>query len=66
MTNSRPRIALNDTFNFQEAADLLGVDRRTIYRWRRMGYIKVTKPRKVNKREYILGKELLKVYDAYN
>ena len=65
MINTRPRISLTDTFNFQEAADLLGVSRRTIYRWRQMGYIKVTKPRRVNRREYILGKELLKVYDAY-
>ena len=66
MTNRRPRVAPEDTFNFQETADILGVDRRTIYRWRKMGYVKVTKPRRVNKKEYIKGKEILKVYDAYN
>lgn len=64
MTNTRPRVAMDGHYNFEEAASLLGVDRRTIYRWRRLGYLPETKPRKVNRRSYILGKYILRVFDA--
>jgi len=64
MTNTRPRVAPEGRYLFSEAADLLGVDRRTIYRWRKMGYLPVTEPRRVNRRPYILGKHILRVFDA--
>lgn len=44
-----------------EAAFLLDVDRRTIYRWRKMGYIKTKKYRHCG-REYIMGRELVKFF----
>jgi len=64
MTNTRPRVVSDGHYSFQEAADLLGIDRRTIYRWRKMGYIPVTKPRRTNGRSYILGKYILRAFDA--
>ena len=64
MTNTRPNVRPNDTFLFTEAAKLLGVDRKTIYRWRKLGYLPVTRPRMVNHRCYVLGKHILRVWDA--
>ncbi len=64
MTNTRPKVALDGRYSFQEAADILGIDRRTIYRWRKQGYLPETAPRRVNRRSYILGKHILRVYDA--
>lgn len=64
MTNTRPHVAVDGHYNYEEAAILLGVDRRTIYRWRKMGYLPETKPRKINRRSYILGKYILRVFDA--
>lgn len=64
MTNTRPNIRPNDTFLFTEVATLLGVDRKTIYRWRKLGYLPVTRPRMVNRRSYVLGKHILRVWDA--
>ena len=45
-----------------EAATLLGVDRKTIYRWRKCGYLK-TKIHRFNRRPFILGREILKLYE---
>lgn len=64
MTNTRPRVALDGQYSFTEAAAILGVDRKTIYRWRRLGYLPETKPRRVNRRSYILGKYIVRVFDA--
>lgn len=64
MTNTRPNVAKEGRYSFAEAADLLGVDRRTIYRWRKLGYLPETKPRKVNRRSTILGKHILIAFDA--
>lgn len=64
MTNTRPHVALEGHYSFEEAAVLLGVDRRTIYRWRKMGYLPETKPRRVNRRSYILGKHIARAFDA--
>ena len=65
MVNIRPRVSPEGRYSMNETADLLGVDRVTIWRWRKMGYLKETKPRRVNRKKYILGREILKVYDAY-
>ena len=64
MTNKRPHVTMDGRYSFAEAAAILGVDRKTIYRWRKMGYLPETAPRKVNKRPVILGKHILRVFDA--
>lgn len=46
-----------------EAAALLKVDRKTIYRWRECGYLK-TKMHRYNKRPFILGRDILRIYDT--
>ena len=42
----------------------LGVNPKTIYRWRKLGYLPETAPRKVNRRATILGKHILRIFDA--
>ena len=64
MTHTRPRVAMDGTYSFAEAAEILGVDPKTIYRWRKLGYLPETKPRRVNRRSYVLGKHILRVFDA--
>lgn len=64
MTNTRPRVAQDGRYNYEEAATLLGVDRRTIYRWRKLGYLAETKSRIIKGKSYILGKHILRVWDA--
>lgn len=61
--STRPRIPLDGHYTFVEAAALLGKDRRTIYRWRKMGYLPETRSRLMSK-GFILGKHILKAYDA--
>lgn len=61
MTSVRPDVCLNGHYSMTEAAFLLDVDRRTIYRWRKMGYIKTKKYRHCD-REYIMGRELVKFF----
>ena len=61
---TRPKVVLDGHYSFEEAADLLGVTRRTIYRWRKMGYLPETKPRIANRRAYILGKYIVRAYEA--
>lgn len=64
MTHIRPRVSPEGRYSFEEAADLLGVNRCTIYRWRKLGYLPETRPRRVNRRACILGKHILRVFDA--
>ncbi len=64
MTPTRPRVSPEGRYLFTEAAELLDVDRKTIYRWRKLGYLPVTRPRLVNHRCYVLGKHILRVWDA--
>ena len=61
---TKPKVVLDGHYSFVEAADLLGKDRRTIYRWRRMGYLPETKSRRHNGRGYILGRHILRAYEA--
>lgn len=63
MTNNRPKVALEGQYSMTDAAILLDVDRKTIYRWRQMGYLK-TKQHRHNSRPFILGREILKIFDA--
>ena len=48
-----------------ETANLLEVDRRTIYRWRKSGYLK-DKPYRHCSKRYITGREILKIFNACN
>ena len=64
MTHTRPKVSPEGRYSFEETADLLGVNRCTIYRWRKQGYLPQTAPRKVNRRPCILGKHILRIYDA--
>lgn len=62
MINTRPHVALEGRYSMGETAMLLGVDRKTIYRWRKCGYLKQKRYRH-NDRPYILGRDILKIYD---
>lgn len=62
--NSRPNVVLDGHYSFCEAAELLGKDRRTIYRWRKMGYLPETRSRKGARRAYVLGRHILRAFDA--
>ena len=64
MTNHRPHVSLDGQYSITETAVILGVDRRTIYRWKDCGYLKTRKHR-YNKRPFILGREILRIFDAY-
>ena len=64
MTTNRPHVALDGQYSMTEAALILEVNRKTIYRWRECGYLK-TKKHRYNKRPFILGREILKIFDAY-
>jgi len=61
---ARPHVSLDGHYSFVEAADLLGVDRRTIYRWRKLGYLPETKSRRFNRKSYILGKHIIRAFEA--
>lgn len=60
----RPHIVLDAHYSFADAAEILGKDRRTIYRWRKLGYLPETKSRKYNRKSYILGKHILRAFEA--
>jgi len=65
MTHTRPRVALDGHYSITEAAGLLGIDRKTLYRWRQLGYIK-TKQHRFTKLPFVDGREILKVYDVFD
>ena len=64
MTNTRPRVALDGQYGMTEVAVLLDVDRSTIYRWRKCGYLK-TKKHRHNNRPFVLGRDILRIFDSY-
>ena len=61
---TRPHVALDGMYSITEAAVLLGKDRTTLYRWKKIGFLKVKRHR-FNKMPFILGREILRIYDAY-
>jgi len=61
---TRPHVALDGQYSLTETANLLKKDRKTIYRWRKCGYLK-TKTHRYNKRPFVLGREILRIYDLY-
>lgn len=62
MSGARPKIDPMGKYNETDAAKLLGVDRSTLYRWRKKGYIKVCTKCKTKKPRY-KGSDLLRVFD---
>jgi len=61
---AKPNVAIDGHYSFTEAAILLGKDPRTIYRWRKMGYLPETKSRRFNRKGYILGKHILRAFEV--
>ena len=61
---TKPHVALEGHYSFAEAAVLLGKDPKTIYRWRKLGYLPETKSRRLNRRSYILGKHIIRAFEA--
>ena len=65
MTNIRPRVALEGHYSMAEVVSLLGVNRCTVFRWRQSGYLK-THSYRHSKMPYILGRDILKIFDVCN
>lgn len=61
---TRPKVVLDGHYSFAEASEILGKDPKTIYRWRKLGYLPETRPRMAGRKSYILGKHILRAYDA--
>ena len=57
----RPKVCLDGHYSMTETAELLNKDRRTIYRWRKIGFLKTKKYRHCN-REYVLGREINRLF----
>ena len=65
MTTTRPRVALDGHYSMTGAAAILAVDRKTVYRWRQLGYLK-TKISRFTKQPYVEGREIVKVFDVFD
>lgn len=59
----KPHVAVDGHYSFAEAAEILGKSTRTIYRWRKMGYLPETKSR-FSQKGFILGKHILRAYEG--
>jgi len=60
MINVIPKIARDGFYSTADAAELLAVDPRTIYRWKKAGYLKAKKNWR-NGRDYFMGYDLIRV-----
>lgn len=60
---TRPHVALDGQYSITETAMLLGKDRKTIYNWCKQGYLKAKRHR-YNKRQFVMGREILRIYDS--
>jgi excisionase family DNA binding protein len=63
MTSTRPNVALDGHYSISEAASLLGVHRKTIYRWIGNGYMKKRSYRH-SRRPFVVGTEIIKIFNA--
>lgn len=63
MTNSRPKVALDDRFTITEAAKVLGVHRNTLLK---ACYSKMLKfgCRRTTGRKFFTGRELIRYWEA--
>lgn len=60
---AKPHVALDGHYTFAEAAEILGKSTRTIYRWRKIGYLPETKSR-ISQKGYILGKHIIRAFEG--
>jgi predicted site-specific integrase-resolvase len=65
MTNTRPDVIKDGRYSMTETAYLLQIDRKTLYRWRKIGMIRTKKYRHCD-RDYVPGREILKLFGAWN
>lgn len=65
MTTTRPHVALDGHYSISETASLLGVHRNTIRRWIDSGYMK-EKSYRHSKRPFVVGTEIIKIFNACN
>lgn len=63
MAGPRPDIDPRGKYSETQAARLLGVNRSTLYRWKRLGYIK-PRPQRHNGWPRYLGRDLLTLFEA--
>ena len=63
ITSTRPDVPLDKQCSIAEAADLLGVRPKTVYRWIAKGLVKARKKR-VNNAQFIYGREIIRVWQA--
>ena len=63
ITSERPNVNLDKQCSIAEAAEILGVDRGTVYNWARKGLIKV-RVQRINKRRFIYGREIIRAWQA--
>lgn len=61
---TRPHVSLDGQYSITEAAALLGKDRTTLWRWQKIGFLKV-KRRRYSKLPFVQGREILRIFDAY-
>jgi predicted site-specific integrase-resolvase len=63
MTAEEPKISPNAKYSCTQAAKLLGVDIKTLYRWRKNGLVKEG-IRRCNGLPFIKGSEIKRIWDA--
>jgi len=63
MVTEHPNVTPFGHYTKQQAADALGVNRRTIYRWCRAGLLHL-RYNKVLHTNYILGSDILKLWEG--
>lgn len=61
MTNNPPLVTMNGKYNQTEAAALLGVDRKTIYRYIKNGVLKAHKGR--SGRLFLTGEDITRCWN---
>jgi excisionase family DNA binding protein len=61
MTNNPPQVAMNGKYNQTEAAALLGVDRKTIYRYIKSGLLKAHQGR--SGRLFLTGEDIKRCWN---
>jgi len=63
MTDNTTKISPTGHYSFTQVAAILGKSTRTIYRWRKIGYLPETKSRFCPK-GFILGKHLIRAKEG--
>ena len=63
MTNIRPRVAFDGHYSISETASLLGVARKTIYRWIDSGYL-TRRLYRHSKAPFIVGTEIIRIFNS--